>query len=448
MSLPEINQIIQLTIEDFGSHGEGVGHLDGYTIFVEGVLPGEVIEGRLIQRQKKFGRATLINLIKPSPDRQKPICQLFGKCGGCQLMHLTYQKQLHMKQQKVIDALQRIGKINDVDVPVCLPSPKSLAYRNKIQLPVRNGRTGLALGMYAHASHELVELDSCHIHCSMGDEIFAEVNALIKKSTICAYDPVTGKGELRHLLIKSAIYTQQALVILVTNVIKPEKMTSLAEQIMLRCPQVKGVVQNINKQNSNTILSNTYQVLAGSDHIQEMLGELRFKISPASFFQVNPEQAVLLYSKAVEFANLDGTEIVLDAYCGVGTLSLFFAKHAKKVLGVECVSDAIVDAKENAALNGIKNVSFVCKLSEDYIASLSAVDVVVLNPPRKGCEPSVLQELKRLRPKTIVYISCDPSTLARDLAILREYGFAIEAIQPFDMFPQTAHVECVVKLKS
>lgn len=446
MNLPKIGQTIQLAITDLGSHGEGVGHEAGYTVFVEGALPGETVEARLIQRQKKYGRAQLLRLVHASPNRQQPSCHLFGKCGGCQLMHLAYAQQLQMKQQKVTEALQRIGKIVDVTVPACIPSPSSLAYRNKIQLPVRKGENGIALGMYAHASHELVELSACPIHCAMGDEIYAEIQTLVKNSGIVAYDPVSGKGELRHLLIKSAIHTQQALAILVTNEIDPEKIQMLAEKIMRQCPQVKGVVQNINKAKSNTILSDTYRVLAGNGHIEEVLGELRFKISPASFFQVNPDQAIQLYAKAVEFADLHGTETVLDAYCGVGTLALFFAKNAKKVLGVECVPEAILDAKANATLNGIENVSFVCQLSENYIATLTQVDVVILNPPRKGCEAAILHELGRLTPQTIIYISCEPSTLARDLAILREGGYQIDRIQPFDMFPQTAHVECVVKL--
>lgn len=447
MNRPQLNETFNLTIDAIGSSGEGVGRLDGYTLFVDGALPGERINVRLIETHKNYGRGELLTIIEASPDRVQPPCHLFGVCGGCQLMHLSYEKQLKIKQQRVMDALQRIGKITDLEVPPCLPSPSPLGYRNKIQLPVKNNPEGLAFGLYARGSHQLVEVESCHIHCAMGDEIYRDVSALIKKAGIVAFNPETGKGELRHLLIKSAIYTEQALVILVTASGNSEKLIPLAKQIMENSPQVKGVVQAVNKQKGNRILGESFKVLAGAGHIHEALGDLLFKVSPASFFQVNPEQALLLYAKAREFADLEGTETLLDAYCGVGTLSLFFAKHAKRVLGVECVPEAIEDAKENAALNKISNVSFVCANAESYIKTLAAIDVAILNPPRKGCDPLLLKELKRLHPKTIVYISCDPSTLARDLAHLRDFGYKIEAIQPFDMFPQTAHVECVVKLK-
>lgn len=441
-------QRFNLTIESLGSHGEGVGHLEGYTLFVDGALPGETVEVQMTQRHKRYGRAELLAITEVSPYRVEPPCRLFGTCGGCQLMHLSYAQQLEIKRQRVVDALQRIGKIKGIDVPACLPSPAPLAYRNKIQLPVRQGKADLAIGLYARSSHTLVEVDACPIHCTLGDTIYQKVSALIKQSGIKAYDPETGQGELRHLLIKSAVHTQQVLVILVTHLESQRKTLPLAKTIMEQCPLVKGVVQNINSKNDNVILGTNYHLLAGSGHIQEALGDLLFKVSPASFFQVNPDQALRLYAKAVEFAGLTGDETVLDAYCGVGTLSLFFAKHVKKVIGVECVREAIVDAKENALLNDVRNASFVCQAAEIYIRSLPAVDVVVLNPPRKGCDPVVLQELERLRPKTIVYISCDPSTLARDLAHLVGSGYHLEEIQPFDMFPQTAHVECVAKLEN
>jgi 23S rRNA (uracil1939-C5)-methyltransferase len=423
-----------------------VGRLGGYTLFVDGALPGERVHVRCIEAQKNYGRAQLLSILEASPDRVKPPCPLFGTCGGCQLMHLSYPKQLEIKRQRVIDALQRIGKIKDVEVPLCLPSPSPLSYRNKIQLPVKSAPEGVAFGLYVQGSHQLVEVPSCLIHCAMGDEIYREVSALVKKGGVTAYCPETGEGELRHLLIKSAIHTGEALVIFVTASGNKEKWVPLAKQILERSSQVKGVVQAINKQKGNRILGQSFEVLAGAGYIHETLGELIFKVSPASFFQVNSEQAMFLYAQALKFADLEETETVLDAYCGVGTLSLFFAKQAKRVIGVESVPEAIQDAKENAVMNKISNVSFVCANAETYCGTLKAIDVAVLNPPRKGCDLLLLKELKRLHPKTVVYISCNPSTLARDLAYLRDFGYKVEAIQPFDMFPQTAHVECVVKL--
>lgn len=439
--------ILTVTIESLGSHGEGVGRIDGFTVFVDGALPGEKVEVRMTERHRRYGKAKLLSIVDASPNRVSPPCRLFGTCGGCQLMHLSYEGQLTIKRQRVIDALERIGKLKGIDVPPCIPSEHSLAYRNKIQLPVRQGKNAPAIGLYARASHDLVEVESCPIHCAIGDAVYQVVDGLVKESGIEAFDPETERGELRHLLIKSAVHTKQVLVILVTRSDSTLSTAPLAAKILKKCPEVKGVVQNVNSKTDNVILGTKYKVLAGAGHIQEALGELFFKVSPASFFQVNPEQALKLYSKAIEFAALSGTESVLDAYCGVGTLSLFFAKHAKKVIGVECVAEAIADAKENAILNGIDNVSFECRQAEKYIATLKAIDCVVLNPPRKGCDPIVLKELGRLSPKTIVYISCDPSTLARDLSLLVGSGYRLSAIQPFDMFPQTAHVECVAKLE-
>lgn len=446
MSIPQVNEVISLSIDNLGSSGEGIGHYHGYTIFVEGALPGELVEVRLSDCQKRYGRAVLLSITKPSPDRVPPACPLFGRCGGCQLMHLAYDKQLTVKQQRVVDALQRIGKINDVQVQPCLPSPASLGYRNKIQLPVRQSEEGLVLGLYARGSHDLVELDHCLIHCELGEEVYRQVSSILKGSGIEAYQPSTYTGELRHVIIKSASHTGEALLVLVTNRLPSTLLKRIAEQVKERCPAIKGVVHNLNTERDNVILGKKFEVLAGVGSIQDVLCGLTFKVSPASFFQVNPRQAECLYAKAVEFADLQGNETVLDAYCGVGTLSLIFARKAKKVIGVECVSEAITDAKENAKLNQIGNTSFVCANAEEYIRTLSHIDVVILNPPRKGCDPAFLEGIKRLRPKKVVYISCDPATLARDLGVLRSGGFQIKGIQPYDMFPQTAHVECVVSL--
>lgn len=443
---PLLDQQIELTIDDLGSHGEGVGRFLGYTVFVEGALPGETVQVQMLECHKRYGRGRLLSITAPSASRIKPPCPLFGTCGGCQLMHLDYRNQLKMKRQRVIDALLRIGSIGDVEVAPCEPSPHELAYRNKIQLPVRNSDAGIALGLYAVSSHDLVPISSCQIHCPVGDEVYGEVASIIKSSGILAYDPVSGKGELRHLLIKTAIHLNQVLVVLVTSKQVTSKLAGIAKAIMERCPLVKGVVHNINRQKDNVILGRDYHVLEGAGYIDEQLGDLTFKISPASFFQVNPDQAVKLYAQALAFADLNGQETVLDAYCGVGTLSLFFARHVKAVIGVECVAEAIADANLNARNNGIENVSFVCDSSEALIETLDAIDVAIVNPPRKGCSASFLSSLAKLAPQKVIYISCDPATLARDLAFLRSHGYRIENVVPFDMFPQTAHVETVVKL--
>lgn len=440
-----LQQELIFSIHSLGHTGEGVGHLDGYTIFVDGALPGEVVKVSLYELHKSYGKANLVEIIQPSPNRTQPVCSLFGQCGGCQLMHLNYSEQLIQKQKRVENALKEIGKLS-VKVEPCLPSPLELQYRNKIQLPVRQGAEGPYLGLYARSSHDLVKVDHCHIHCSVGEKIYQKIKELLPDSTIEPYDSQKGTGELRCILIKSSINLSEVLVVLITKTSHVKKLQDFAEKIMSASSLIKGVVQNINGASGNSILGDQYKLLCGAMYIRERLSDLYFHISPASFFQINTSQAENLYRKALEISDLNGDETVLDAYCGVGTLSLYFARHCKKIIGIECVPEAIKDANENAKLNSIHNATFFCAYLEDYINDIQSIDLMILNPPRKGCEKSILERIKNISPKKIIYISCNPSTLARDLAILHAYGYAIELVHPFDMFPQTAHVECLVKL--
>lgn len=446
MNKPDVGQIISLNIHGLGSSGEGVGYIDGFTIFVDGALPGETVEAEVVQSKRRYGSARLLSIVKPSPDRVAPPCNLFGSCGGCQVMHLSYPKQLEIKRLKVVEALFRIGKISSIEVPPCIASPSSFSYRNKIQVPVRAGKDGIQIGLYARSSHDLVEMDTCAIHCPLGDRVYQKIKVILKNFNILPYDPETGEGELRHLLIKTAVHTGEVLVVLVTNQKKSPLLLKIAKEIMACSSAIKGVIHNLHRGTDNVILGPIYQILEGAGSIQENLCGLKFKVSPASFFQVNADQAEFLYLKALEYAELKGDETVLDAYCGVGTLSLIFAKSAKKVIGVECVREAIEDALQNKRLNNIGNAEFVCASSESFIASLSSIDVILLNPPRKGCELLFLEGIGRLQPKRLVYISCDPATLARDLAHLIRFGYRLDEVQPFDMFPQTSHVECIAKL--
>lgn len=446
----KINQSISLPIHDIGSHGEGVGRLDedGYTVFVDGALPGENVEAIFTQCQKRYGRADLVTVHNPSPDRVLPPCPLFGRCGGCQIMHISYEKQLEIKREKVVAAITRIGKLDNISILPCISSPQTLHYRNKIQLPVRRLGNKNHIGLFARQTNDLIDVETCLIHCPLGEAVYREIRPLIIHSPIHAYCPKTGSGELRHVLIKSAIQTNEVLVILVSNHPLSKELRHLAKEIRRKCPSVRGVVYNKNTGRDNIVLGSEFSVIEGSGTIQERICNLTFSISPASFFQVNPQTAENLYRKALEVAELKGDETVLDAYCGVGTLSLIFAPHVKHVTGVECVPEAIEDAKRNAEVNGITNTAFMCDQSEVMIQKIppGTIDVVLLNPPRKGCDPSFLTGIKALRPKRLVYISCDPATLARDLALLQEFGYEAKSIQPFDMFPQTAHVECVVSL--
>ena len=360
-------------------------------------------------------------------------------------MHLDYQKQLEVKSKRVKDAFQRIGKHELVVMPSTRPSTPCLAYRNKIQLPVVADEKGaIQVGLYAKGSHDVVFVDTCLIHSTLGDEVYQEIVNLLKRSSITPYCEQKHTGELRHLLMRTAIFSKQVLVVLVTTSAVSSEIQKIAEQIM-KIPGVAGVMHHKNSRRGNVVLDKDFTNLCGASLIEEKLCGLRFKVSAASFFQVNPYQAEHLYQAAIALAQLDGNSKVLDAYCGIGTLSLLIAQKAKHVMGVECVHQAILDAKDNANLNGINNVEFICNLSEKAIRSLPSIDVVFLNPPRKGCDPEVLFELKRLKPKTIIYISCDPATLARDAQILSSYGFKIDAVETFDMFPQTMHVETVAR---
>ncbi len=427
----QLEQEIDLVIERLGINGEGVGRYEGFTLFVDGALPGEKVRARICERRKTFARAQVVQFFSRSPQRIEPSCPLFGRCGGCQLMHLEYREQLEAKRMRVVDALQRIAKL-DTEVLPCISSPQPLAYRNKIQLPVSSNNR---LGLFARNTHDLVEIEQCGIHCALGEKALGHIQSFLKHSKTT---------DLKHVLIKTAVHAKQILVVLVTRTKEP--LNSLADRILQAMSEIKGVVQNINPTDSNVILGSQFQTLAGQGWIEEKLCGLDFKVSPASFFQVNPMQAEALYKKVLELAHFTGNERVLDAYCGVGTLSLLAARVAKEVIGIEFVAEAIVDAKINAQRNHIENTQFICGLAEEKIATLGEVDVAILNPPRKGCEPIFLETLIEKKPRRIIYVSCDPATLARDLQFLTQKNYRLETVQPFDMFPQTMHVECVASL--
>lgn len=437
---------LSVKVKALGIHGEGVADYFGYTLFVDGALPDEVVNIEVTAVKKSYGVGRLIEIEAASPDRRKPVCPLATTCGGCQVMHLDDAAQLLQKRQRVVDALERIGKITHVTVNPCIPSPDPLYYRNKIQAPIRNGKKGLQVGFYARNSHQLVEVDTCYIHCHLGQKVYETTVSLLKKSGLKAYDWKTGRGELRHLIIKTAVQTDQVLVILVTKGEIVDPLEKIAAEIRRQCPEVKGVIQNINPHQHNVVFGKEFVVISGEETIEEEILGLRFRVSPASFFQVNPAQAGQLYRQVIQWAELSGNEIVLDAYCGVGTLALLLSGQARQVFGVECVPQAIDNANENAALNKISNAAFVCDDAASWIQTVDKIDVAILNPPRRGCDPSLIQALGKLRPAKVIYVSCDPATLARDVSLLETFGYRLDAVQPFDMFPQTAHVETVVKL--
>jgi len=443
---PSPNTIIDLLVQRLGSAGEGVGYIEGFTVFVEGALPGEKVKVQITEAKRTYAKGKLLSVIAPSPDRVVPPCPVFGRCGGCQIMHLSYEKQLEIKQQRVLDALTRIGHLKSVNVEPCLPSPHPFGYRNKIQLPVSGKPGEIHIGLYARKSHDVIDIERCFIHCRLGEVVFQHMKQLLQASSIAPYCQETHQGELRHVLIRTAVQQNKVLVIFVTNGPASTELIQIGKALMQQCPEVKGVIGNSNQRQDNVILGNKYVTLAGEPSIKETLSGLTFKVSPASFFQVNTFQAENLYQIAIAFADLKKDQKALDAYCGVGTLTLQIAQHVKEVKGIECIPQAIEDANENAKQNGIHNANFICSTVEAAITTIKDIDVVFLNPPRKGCEESVLKAIGEIRPKTLIYISCDPATLARDISRLQPYGYHLEKAQPLDMFPQTSHVETIAKL--
>lgn len=421
-----------ILITDLGSSGEGVGTHEGLKVFVPGALPGETVRVRLKVLKSNYAIADLVEIIKDSPARVIPICPLFGRCGGCQIMHLDYEAQLKLKEERVRQTFKRIGHL-DVDVQPCVPSPNPLHYRNKIQLPMAYEEGRRFLGLYAHGTHEVIPVDKCFIHCPQGEAVYERIKEWLP-------------GDIRYLLIRTAFHPEGVLVTFVTKEKQVPWLASLAEKIMQELPIVKGVVQNVNPHPHNVILGSQFNVIRGSGMLTEEVNGLRFLLSSASFFQVNTAQAEALYQMALKYADIQPSERVLDAYCGVGTLALQAARFAKEVVGIECVPAAIDDAKKNALLNKISNATFYLGKTEEWIARQAAFDKVILNPPRKGCEKEVIHSLIKKAPKKIIYISCDPATLARDCRLLTQAGFAIKDVQPFDMFPQTMHVETAVHL--
>jgi 23S rRNA (uracil1939-C5)-methyltransferase len=457
-------QMLELQIDGLGHDGEGVGRAQGFTFFIPGAIPGDQVLAVVKQVKKNYGFAEVVKVISPSPDRVMPECSVFGRCGGCALQHMGYQAQLRWKRQRVVDALQRIGGFSDPVVHETIGMAQPFRYRNKGQYPVTLSGEQLVAGFYAKGSHEVVACQDCLIQHPLNNRIVSEVSRLAMEFGLDAYNEHTGQGFLRHILIKTGFETGEALCVLVTNGrdfpegdgdAKDSKVdrnsrrsgAEFGRRLQQAVPELVGVVQNINTQKTNVILGDETRTLWGRDALIDELCGLQFKISARSFFQVNPLQTAVLYNKALEYAALNGTETVLDLYCGIGTISLLLAGRSRQVIGVEYVEDAVVDARNNAEMNGISNVDFYAGDAGTVLENLAGeginFDVAVLDPPRAGCDAKVLRILANLKVPRIVYVSCNPASLARDLKLLAEMGYGLKEAQPVDMFPQTSHVECV-----
>ena len=439
------NYIVDIT--GLSSEGLGVARIEGFTVFVEGALPKEQAEIKIVKVLKNYAFGKLLRTLKTAACRIEPSCGVVKRCGGCQLQHMSYEAQLQYKTQQVKDALERIGGLNGVAVHDTIGMEDPWRYRNKAQFPV--GMDGdVMIGFYANRSHEIIDTPQCSIQDAVNDNVIQTVREFIKKYDISVYDENTGKGIIRHIVTRKGFKTGEVMVCIVINGDSLPCGKALVEMLRARTDGLKSVVVNINKKKTNVILGERNIVIFGEEAIYDYIGEFKFRISPLSFFQVNPVQTEVLYGKALEYADLKGDETVFDAYCGIGTISLFLSRKAKKVYGIEIVPQAINNAKENARLNGVKNVEFLVGESEIVIPELYRkgikADVIVVDPPRKGCDEKLLEVITEMSPEKVVYVSCNPATLARDLKYLSERGYEVREVQPVDMFPQTSHVESIV----
>jgi 23S rRNA (uracil1939-C5)-methyltransferase len=485
----EKNKEYEAEIVGIGHEGEGVGRVSGFTLFIPGALPGERVLAKVVKLKKQYGYGKLLKIIEPSADRVAAPCPIYKQCGGCQLQHLSYEAQLRYKRQLVVDNLERIGKLKvagsgnsagsqtqDSDDRltsrsdagegiVVLPTlgmSDPWRYRNKAQVPIGLGAAGsgqndqvaeeggLVGGFYAQGSHRIIDMDECLIQQENNDRVVAEVKRIARELGIRPYSEETHKGLLRHVVARYGFNTGDIMVVLITNGLDIPHVDELVGLLRAAIPGVKSICQNVNTGRTNVIFGDRTKVLWGDDVIYDTIGDVRFAISARSFYQVNPVQTEVLYGKALEFAGLSGEETVIDAYCGIGTISLFLAQRARQVYGVEIVSEAIDDARRNALLNGVRNVQFEVGAAEEIIPAWKrqgiSPDVIVVDPPRKGCDAALLETILGMRPDRVVYVSCNPSTLARDLRVLEDGGYSTVTVQPVDMFPHTVHVESVALL--
>ena len=445
------NDVLTVKIEDMGHDGEGIGKCEGYTLFVKDTVIGDLAEVKVIKAKKNYGYARLMRLIEPSAHRVEPVCPVARPCGGCQLQMLDYEEQLRFKEKKIAGNLQRIGGMTEIPMEPIVGMENPFRYRNKAQFPIGQDRNGkLITGFYAGRTHQIMENRNCYLGVEQNEEILNRILAWMEENGVPAYNEETGKGLVRHVLIRFGFMTKEIMVCLVVN----GKKLPAEEKLIKSLTELEGMTSitlSANRERTNVIMGKEIRCLWGQGYITDYIGTVKYRISPLSFYQVNPAQTEKLYGLALEYAGLTGNETVWDLYCGIGTISLFLAQKAKQVYGVEIVPAAIEDAKRNATLNHITNAEFFVGkaeevLPEKYEKEGIYADVIVVDPPRKGCEESVLATMVKMQPKRIVYVSCDSATLARDLKYLRGEGYEVKKVQGVDQFPHTVHVETVVLL--
>ncbi len=477
------NDEFELEITDLGSTGEGIGKIDGYTLFVKDALIGDKVRVKVMKTKKNYGYARMLEIIEPSEYRVESECPVARQCGGCQLQHCSYEKQLSWKEEKVANCLRRIGGVpvyteekyrkyknaeeqqnaentaeskTPIIMEPILRMDKPVHYRNKAQFPVGYDKDGNPVaGFYAGRTHSIIPQTDCLIQHECNKQIVETVLEFMKKYNVTAYDEKKNRGIVRHILTRVGKATGEVMVCLVINAKKLPHSEEFVEMIK-NCGinlEIKSITVNINRENTNVILGEKVETLYGQSYIEDYIGDIKYRISPLSFYQVNPEQTKKLYQTALEFADIKEGEVVWDLYCGIGTISLFMAREAAKVCGVEIVPQAIEDAKQNAKLNNITNAEFFVGAAEDVVPTQYEksggrlrADVVTLDPPRKGCDEKLLDTVVKMAPSRIVYVSCDPGTLARDVKVLTDKGYEVKRVRACDMFGGSFHVETVVLL--
>ncbi len=439
-----------MKIEDYTEEGFGLARHEGYVLFIPNAIAGEEAEVLVVKAGKRFGYGKVLRLLSPSPHRVEPECALFPRCGGCAFWHLSYEEELRLKEKKVRDCLLRIGKIAPPFSPI-LGAGEQVSYRNKAQFPIRNLRGEPQGGFYASGSHGVVSGAPCAIQPKIFNEILQWTLSFMKKEGIPAYEEQTYSGLVRHLYLRRGEKTGEILACLVVNSKVFPKGEQFARELAEAYPSVKTVCINYNDRNTNVVLGRETETVLGKGYIEDLLLGKRYRINPHSFYQVNPAQTEVLYQKVLEEAGELKEARVLDLYCGIGTIGLSLADCCRELVGVEIVPQAVENAKENAALNGVENASFFCADASAAAAKFARegkkFDLIIVDPPRKGCDEATLSAIKEMAPKKLIYVSCNPATLARDLKILEEQGFETMNVTPVDLFPRTHHVETVACLK-
>ena len=457
------NDLVTVAIEDIGVGGEGIGKVDGYTLFIKDAIIGDVVEAKIVKAKKNYGYARLMNIVTPSENRvEKPACPMARRCGGCQIQEMKYEAQLAFKEGKVRGNLERIGEVptellDKVMQPI-VGMEEPFHYRNKAQFPIGTDKEGhIITGFYAGRTHSIIPNTDCALGVAVNQKILEIILHFMENNHISAYDEEKHKGLVRHVLIRYGFKTDEIMVCLVINGEKLPHAEKLVDKLC-KIPGMTSITISVNKAKTNVIMGNEIKLLRGQTYITDYIGNVKYQISPLSFYQVNPVQTEKLYGLALDYADLNGNETVWDLYCGIGTISLFLAQKAKQVYGVEIVPQAIDDARNNAKINDITNAEFYVGKAEEVLpeyyreyqeshgGETAHADVIVVDPPRKGCEESLLQTIVDMQPEKVVYVSCDSATLARDVKFLRENGYELKKITPVDQFPNTVHVETVVLL--